>query len=298
MPAETAVRPRRTAARGVTFIPPEVDSLTPHLYRPNAERPVRAKRRVLLAATVVSPHSHAWPQLTFSSHGVIRVTTARGTIIVPPLRAAWVPAGVEHSIDVVEDAELNTIYLHDPRPSPDPSWTRHCLVLELGPLLHALLMSLDTGPDQPAGPATELRLADARRHETLVAPLLQAELARAPQVRMGVPLPDAERGDKRLRSLCQAVLRAPGRSANLAQWAAEAGASERTAARLFRSELGLSWQQWRQQALLAHALPLLARGMPVAHVAAASGYASDSAFTAMFRSAMGRSPRHFRGAGR
>ena len=60
----------------------------------------------------------------------------------------------------------------------------------------------------------------------------------------------------------------------------------------------MRWQQWRQQALLAHALPMLARGMPVAHVAAASGYASDSAFTAMFRGAMGRSPRHFRGEAR
>ena len=45
--------------------------------------------------------------------------------------------------------------------------------------------------------------------------------------------------------------------------------------------------------MLAHALPLLARGMPVSHVAAASGYASDSAFTAMFKAAMGQPPSHF-----
>lgn len=295
MPAETLRRPANARLRRSRVVPPEVGSLTPHLFEPTAERPVRAKRRLLLADTVVSPHSHPWPQLTFSGHGVIRVSTARGTLIVPPLRAAWVPAGMQHSIDVVEDAELHTIYLLCSRPSPQDLWTRHCVVLEMGPLLHALLGSLDTRPDLPGGPAGADALAAVRRHETLVAPLLQAELARAPQVRMGVPLPDAERGDKRLRALCQSVLRDPARGATLAQWAAEAGASERTAARLFRQELGLSWQQWRQQAILAHALPLLARGMPVAHVAAASGYASDSAFIAMFRSAMGRSPRHFRG---
>jgi transcriptional regulator GlxA family with amidase domain len=39
-------------------------------------------------------------------------------------------------------------------------------------------------------------------------------------------------------------------------------ASERTVARLFREELGTSYQQWRQQAILAHALPMLARGVP------------------------------------
>jgi len=64
-------------------------------------------------------------------------------------------------------------------------------------------------------------------------------------------------------------------------------------ARLFRTELGTSYQQWRQQAVLAHALPLLARGMPINHVAAASGYASDSAFSAMFKAALGQSPSSF-----
>ena len=97
-------------------------------------------------------------------------------------------------------------------------------------------------------------------------------------------------GDKRLRALCEAVLRAPAERATLAQWAADVGASERTMARLFRDELGTSYQQWRQQAVLAHALPLLARGVPVSQVAAASGYASDSAFTAMFKAAMGQPP--------
>jgi AraC-like DNA-binding protein len=62
---------------------------------------------------------------------------------------------------------------------------------------------------------------------------------------------------------------------------------------MFRDQLGMSWQQWRQQAVLAHALPLLARGMPVSLVAAASGYATDSAFCAMFKAATGQSPTSF-----
>ena len=52
------------------------------------------------------------------------------------------------------------------------------------------------------------------------------------------------------------------------------------------------------QALLEsrlHSLPLLARGMPVAQVAQASGYASDSAFSAMFKAAMGQPPSQFQG---
>ena len=109
-----------------------------------------------------------------------------------------------------------------------------------------------------------------------------------------MPLPPANNGDKRLRALCEAVLQAPAQRATLATWASSVGASERTVARLFRQELGMTFQRWREQALLAHALPLLARGASVGAAAGATGYASESAFSAMFKSAMGQSPRHFR----
>ena len=101
-----------------------------------------------------------------------------------------------------------------------------------------------------------------------------------------------------MRALCEAILRAPSERATLAEWTADIGASERTMARLFKAELGLSYQQWRQQAILAHALPLLARGTPVSQVAAASGYASDSAFSAMFKAAMGQPPSYFQSKNR
>lgn len=94
--------------------------------------------------------------------------------------------------------------------------------------------------------------------------------------------------------LCDAVLRAPAECTTLGEWARDVGASERTIARLFRSQLGTSFQQWRQQVVLARALPMLTRGAPISEVAAASGYASDSAFTAMFKQAMGQPPSAFR----
>jgi AraC-like DNA-binding protein len=123
--------------------------------------------------------------------------------------------------------------------------------------------------------------------------LVLDEIGSASTQALGVPLPHPQTGDKRLRALCEAVLRAPSERDTLAQWASDIGASERTVARLFRDELGMSYLQWRQQAILAHALPMLARGTPVSQVAQASGYASDSAFTAMFKAAMGQPPSHF-----
>ena len=76
------------------------------------------------------------------------------------------------------------------------------------------------------------------------------ELRAADTQALGVPLPPRRAaGDKRwLRAPCEAVLRRRPSAPTLAQWAAGVGASERTVARLFRDELGTSYQQWRQQA--------------------------------------------------
>jgi AraC-like DNA-binding protein len=257
-----------------------VGPLTPHLYAPDALRPLRAKEHFLKADTFVELHTHPWPQLTFSTRGVIRLSTEDGSYIVPPSRALWVPADMAHSITLIEDAELRTVYLHS---WLGPGWEK-CEVLEISPLLRALMLALDTTPDglPPADP-------HAAQRERWIAPLLVDELERATQIRIDVPLP----ADKRLRQLCETLLRNPAGRATLAERAEAIGASERTVARLFRDQLGMSWQQWRQQAVLAHALPLLARGMAVSQVASASGYATDSAFCAMFKAATGQSPTAF-----
>jgi AraC-like DNA-binding protein len=257
-----------------------VASLTPHLYAPDALRPLRAKEHFLKADTFVELHSHPWPQLTFSTRGVIRLSTEDGSYIVPPSRALWVPADMPHSVTLIEDAELRTVYLHS---WLGPAWEK-CEVLEISPLLRALMLALDTTPD--GLPPADLHAA---QRERWIAPLLVDELERATQIRIDVPLP----ADKRLRQLCETLLRNPANRATLAERAEAIGASERTVARLFRDQLGMSWQQWRQQAVLAHALPLLARGMAVSQVASASGYATDSAFCAMFKAATGKSPTAF-----
>ena len=117
------------------------------------------------------------------------------------------------------------------------------------------------------------------------------ELRRARPVRLGVDLP----ADKRLLSLCRAVLDDPTRHTTLDAWAHDAGASARTVARLFRSALGTSFVQWRPQVRLARALSLAARTRPMASIAAELGYASASAFSAMVKRAVGAPPSRFFG---
>ncbi|HJV61143.1 MAG TPA: helix-turn-helix transcriptional regulator [Albitalea sp.] len=269
-----------------------VGPLTPHLFAPTPGRPLRSKVHLLGARSRVLPHHHAWAQLTMSATGVVRLTVADGTYLVPPSRALWVPPGVEHAVTVVEDAELRTLSLHQPpgRCGPDVpraqegAW-RQCRVLEVSDLLRALAAELDTRPD---GDATVLG-ADELQRERRIGALVLDELRRAKPVRLGVAMP----ADKRLRALCEAVLDEPTRHGTLDGWARDAGASARTVARLFRQELGTTFVQWRHQVLLAKALALAARKLPMGSIAAELGYASPSAFTAMVRRSVGAPPSEF-----
>ena len=68
------------------------------------------------------------------------------------------------------------------------------------------------------------------------------------------------------------------------------GLSRRQLERVFRADTGLSLGQYRERARLLAALPRLAAGEPVARVATDVGYATPSAFGAMFRRVLGVSP--------
>lgn len=296
--AAAATRPaRRPARRAAQNVPP----ITPHLYAPTPARPVRCKHVHHPADTQVVPHQHPWAQLAYSSVGVTRLSAAQGTFVAPPSRAVWVPPGVEHAVTMVESCEYFTIYLHQALGSSGPAAVGHvlgagqdvpaptglgrdwsvCQVLEVSELLRAVILALDARDDTQAAPTP----AEQARQQRLEAVLLD-ELARARPVPLGLPLPR----DKRLRQLCEAMADDPARHGTLAAWATEAAASERTLARLFRAELGTSFAQWRQQALMARAMTLAAAGEPMNRIASALGYASPSAFSAMVRRELGSTP--------
>jgi AraC-like DNA-binding protein len=209
-------------------------------FKPTPARPVRTRHRTVPQDTHLQPHAHPWAQLAYCASGLMQVSVAQQvdtTFIVPPSRAVWIPPGARHAVTVLEAAQLQTLYLH--ASTVPPGWNG-ARVLVVSGLLRELITEMETPRST----------GNAARHAALTTLVLD-ELASASTLQLGVPLPR----DKRLRALCEAVLRAPGERATLAAWASDMGASERTAARLFREELRTSWQHWRQQALLAHALP-------------------------------------------
>jgi AraC-like DNA-binding protein/quercetin dioxygenase-like cupin family protein len=262
----------------------------PSRHEPTAARPLRAKVTTLEADTAVHPHRHPWAQIAMSSTGVIRMTAEHCSYLVPATRALWIPPDVEHAVSALEDAEIRTLYLHPsarflrgtPRSETPFAMWPECRVLEVSPLLRELVVHLDTA----AG------AADASPREQAIALLILDELRCAAPVRLGLDLPR----EKRLRSLCEAVIDDPLRHGTLQGWADEAGASARTVARLFRHELGTTFGEWRQQVRLAKALSLASAKRPISHIASELGYASPSAFSAMVRRTVGATPRRFLGS--
>ncbi len=289
-----------TPAPSAVAANPVVSSLTPHLFVPTAARPVRAKVRHLVANTQVAPHSHPWAQVAMADRGVVRLAVDGGSFLVPPSHALWIPPGMVHAVTLVDDADLRTLYLFVPRgrwgphgapPAQADAW-RGARMLEVTPLLRALVREMPTEADGDAVPMPTAERHRERHRERHLSALIRQELARAPLRRLGVDLPR----DKRLRQLCEAVLKDPARHDTLQAWALDTGASPRTVARLFRQELATSFTQWRQQVVLAQAVSLAARDLPIAQIAAELGY-SPSAFSAMVRRSVGQTASHFLGKG-
>jgi methylphosphotriester-DNA--protein-cysteine methyltransferase len=113
------------------------------------------------------------------------------------------------------------------------------------------------------------------------------ELSRLRERPLKVPMPH----DTRALRVARALLEDSSIDFDLDRWADEAGASRRTLARIFRSETGLGFAEWRARLRAVDGLARLSDGQSVAETATSVGYASPSAFSAMIHRTLGGPPR-------
>jgi AraC-like DNA-binding protein len=235
--------------------------------------PVVAYARDLAAGERIPRHSHRRAQLVHASTGVMTVTTASGAFVVPPHRAVWMPAGVGHRIDAHGQVAMRTVYVATSVAAPLPP---EVCVLQVTALLRELILAAVAAPTD---------YAPASATDRLMAVLLD-QITALPVAPLALPMPR----ERRLARIVEALMADPADRRTLDDWARVSGASARTLARLFRAETGMTFGHWRQQRRLLRALELLATGRPVTLVAVETGYDSASAFTAMFRRALGTAP--------
>ncbi len=239
---------------------------------PSREEPIGVNLRSPPPDARVALHHHPWAQMVYPTRGSMRVSAAGMAWVVPAFRAVWIPPLIDHTVDMLGRVELCTLYI---APEVAPLSLDACAVLEVSPLLRSLFQSLmEPGRDRRYHLMTELALE---------------EMHRAPPLSLGLPLPQ----DRRLQTLCAALMENPAAEKTLKDWSREVGASERTLARLFQEEMHTSFAAWRQQLRLARAVAEIGRGRPLGEVAAEVGYANPAAFAAMFKRALGVPPSRF-----
>lgn len=221
-------------------------------------------------------HHHDRDQLVHGERGVMTVRTDDGAWIVPPGYAVWVPAGVIHEVRAASDVAMRTLYLR--RDAGVPVGPR-CRVVAVPALVRELIGRVVTLPREYPEAGAEARLVA----------VLADELVELPSAPLDLPLPR----DRRALAVAEALIVDPADGRELSEWGRDAGASTRTLARLFQAETGMSFGRWRQRRRLLAALERLAAGEPVTAVALDLGYASPSAFIAMFRRALGAPPTRY-----
>ena len=221
-------------------------------------------------------HSHLEDQLLFASEGVMTVETCQGLWVVPPLRAAWIPAETTHGVGMSGRVSMRTLYFS---PRLCKTLPRRCLVINISPLLRELILH--------ACEFSKLRRrVVAERH---VIEMILDQLKLVESVPIQLPHPR----DARARKLADMLRANPREQRPLEQLSRKCGASKRTMQRLFAEESAMSFSRWRQRARLIHAMQRLAAGQSVTAAAFEAGYNTTSAFISMFRKQLGTTPTRY-----
>ena len=221
----------------------------------------------------IARHSHRRGQLIYTERGCVSVEAHGASFVLPPHRAVWVPPETPHAAWYPREVAFRGIFIAADLCDALPA---RCTVIQVDPLTRELIraatrMPWDYPPDGP----------QARLMHVLIDQLMATPTA-------PLTLPDGR--DARVRSIMRALRTNPADERSLGHWAGFAGLSERTLARRFLADTGMTFRAWRQQLRLVVALQRLAAGDPVTNVAIDLGYRTPSSFSTMFKKALGVPP--------
>lgn len=250
--------------------------VTRHLDYHATARPMAAMEIDYPSGASTGLHAHPRGQLLYAIEGVMIVRSAAGTWVVPPNRAVWLVAGLTHEVRMCGAVKIRTVFVAADAAASLPQTS---CVFAVSPLLRELFVAAMRVPLDYA-PAT----SDERLMQVLLDQLRELDV-----LPLHLPMPR----DARLRRICRALVARPDDVSTAEQWARQLKVTSKTIHRLFAKQTGMTFGEWRQQARLLFALERLARGERVVDVALDSGYASQSAFSAMFRRHFGVPPNAF-----
>ena len=224
-------------------------------------------------------HCHDMHELQYAVAGVAEMLTGQTHYLLPPLHAAWIPAGHPHN-SFLRDVTTIAVFF-------DPAVHAFAAVgpaiLAVPPVLREMVRYAARWPAW-----RDEEDAEATAYFAALAGLIRQQLdhrvdrslpvAQDPIVRRVVDYTTTNLATATMSAACAAV-----------------GLSERSLRRRFADEMGQSWRDYLRRARLFRAMALLGElRMSVEAVAAATGFASASALARSFRTWTGESPREYR----
>ncbi|MGY5776402.1 AraC family transcriptional regulator [Rhizobium sp. LEGMi135b] len=252
------------------------DPTRKHLDFHNTHRTMAAMDVNYEDGTNTGWHSHPRGQLLYAIEGVMIVRSAEGSWVVPPSRALWLAAGLEHDVKMSGAVKIRTVFIDA---TAIPHMPARSCVIEVSPLLRELIVAAVQVPLDYEEGSRDDRLMQLVVDEVKVSDVLPLHL----------PMPE----DARIKLICETITEHPADTSTAGQWGERLHVTAKTVHRLFIRQTGMSFAQWREQARLLFALRKLANGERIIDVAFDCGYASQSAFTAMFRRHFGKPPSEF-----
>lgn len=219
------------------------------------------------------PHSHENGQFVFVESGVLHLRSTHGAWIVPKEHLGWIPKDEVHNAQALSDVKGWTILTNQKFEDILP---KKICTIKTTPLLTALLDRI-------------VHTNDNEEFKAKAFDLIFEELKNIETEKLQIPLPLSPN----LASIAQDVLDDLGQIKRIEEWAALAGTSKRTFTRHFLLETGMTFDEWRKNAIGLKAVELLSQGRQVSDIAFDLGYESVSAFIAMFKKHFGKTPTHF-----
>ena len=217
----------------------------------------------------VEEHSHNLSQLSVPVNGTLYMVIDNHLFVIPLGSAIFIPCGKLHAVyNPVKKLIVRSIYFPAKYLLP-----KYEMVVNLSGLAYAIFERICLLDDNKGS---------GKRRDNLIQVLLD-EIGENFTSPFSIPLAN----HPILKKIASIFHKSSHKYPDLTEVATAVGVSSRTLIRIFNSELGMGFVQWKQKFLFVRALELLQDYKGTKEIAYTLGYNSESAFIHMFRKMSG-----------